>query len=443
VSCRFREAGADRADEFVAKGHLRSDVFAHRVRLLPKCGPDGFRLAERMCGIDDPAALWELVLYAAPDTLGEFPDELFFDDDIVWHQQQFGIPGQIASANLVVDGDTVYSNAHVSDVVQRIGRRREHKTRIEKRFGGWRRMLLNAILDFAQERGAHRVLTPTAPFALRNTDPARTVGPELFERIYDRAVTGLLPQAGREGEWWAIDLAQARDRIVALEACQEERPQPARTVCVFHDIERGLGHDDGEPGSDAQEHLGAMLELEARAGARATYCVVGALVGEVRADIESAGHSLAFHSYDHQIERGDQLQRCREVDYRLKGYRPPRSQLTAELSDRNLLHHNFEWIANSPTPLGTREPLLRAGVVRLPITMDDFSLHTGERTYEEWERDALDRIRAEPFTAIGLHDCYAPLWLDRYAGFLEQVGALAELRTLDEVAAEVTLATAA
>ena len=104
----FREATAERIDEFVAKGHRRRDSFAHRVHHLPKCGPDGFRLASWMCGVEDPEALWELVLYAAPELLEGLPPDLFFDDDIVWHQQQFGIPGQVASANIVLDGDTVY-----------------------------------------------------------------------------------------------------------------------------------------------------------------------------------------------------------------------------------------------------------------------------------------------------------------------------------------------
>ena len=49
-----------------------------------------------------------------------------------------------------------------------------------------------------------------------------------------------------------------------------------------------------------------------------------------------------------------QLPRCREVDYRIKGYRPPRSQITPELSDRNLLFHNFEWLASMMAELARR-----------------------------------------------------------------------------------------
>jgi len=447
VPVRFREANAARIPEFVAKGHRRRNTFAHRVYHVPKCGPDGFRLASRMCGIEDPEALSELVLYADAERLEGFPPELFFDDDVVWHQQQLGIPGQVASANLATAGDTVYSMVHVSDLVQRIGRRREHKSRIENRFGGWPGMVLNAILDAAADRGARTVCTPKAAFALEHTDKARNVQPELFERIYDRAVTALMP-ARSAGDWWAIDLAEARDSVVRLERREDPRELPDRIVCVFHDTERGRGHDDVDPAfaaradREAPAALAAMLDVEAHAGVRTTYCVVGEMLGEVRAAIEAGGHGLAFHSFDHRIDREDQLHRCREADYRIKGYRPPRSQITAELSDRNLLRHNFEWLANGQRALGVSAPQLRAGIVRLPVTRDDFALHTGDLDYPEWEAQVLGQAQSRSFTAVGLHDCYAHTWIEHYPALLERLGEVAELWTFDRVAAEVTLAAA-
>src|SRR4051812_19370236 len=104
----FREVTAQRAAEHAARGHRPRHFFAHRIRHFPKCGPDGMRLARAMCGSDDPAAMWEIVLYADPELAGEFPEELFFDDDVVWHQQHFGVSGQVASANLVLDGDGMH-----------------------------------------------------------------------------------------------------------------------------------------------------------------------------------------------------------------------------------------------------------------------------------------------------------------------------------------------
>lgn len=448
-SSAFRVISADRAGEFVARGHRRRRFFPHRVYRLPKCGPDGFRLAQAMCGNADPSAMRQLLLYADESLLMEFPRELFFDDELNWHREQFGRPGQVASASLVMDGETVYGITYVSDLVQRIGLRREHKTRVEKVFEGWRQMLFNAVLAFALEQGARRVLTPTAELAMRHTDAARRarLGPEMYERIYDRTVTERFA-AGRSGDWWLLEADDFREQVVELEPETEPRPR-VRTICVCHDIERGLGHLDGLRAEDADlarqaelsapGHLEEMQRIEAEAGVRATYAVVGTLLPELQAGLEDGGHALAFHSFDHRIDDEGQLPRCREVDYRIKGYRPPRSILTSELSDRNLLFHNFEWLASSGSSLGVTAPELRGGVVTVPIDRDDYALYADGLPYAEWEGEALTRASEEVFTAISLHDCYADRWLPGYGGLLEQLGELGELRTLDEVAAEVTL----
>jgi hypothetical protein len=447
VKSAFREVGAERVDEFVAAGHRRRHFFPHRVYQLPKCGPDGFQLAARMCGNEDPAAMWELVLYADPVTVSELPAKLFFDDDLVWHQQQFGQPAQVATASVVAEGTTVSSLTLVADVVQRISRRREHKTRVEKLLEGWNRMLLNAVVAFAKELDAHHVRVPTSAFVARHTDRQRQVDLALFERIYDGTVNDMFP-ARRSGEWWTVDLAEARDRIVAPERRIETHTR-GRVICICHEVERGLGHVDVEPAfskradEESPRHLAAMREIEADAGVRATYCVVGSLLDEVRDDLVGDGHCLAFHSFDHRLHREDQLPRCRQVDYRLKGYRPPRSIITPELTDSKLLFRNFEWMASAPRSLGVAAPELRAGLVRLPIALDDFPLHRGDMTYDEWERTALARIADQDFVAIGLHDCYGHHWLPSYRDFLARLLDMGELRTLDEVAAEITLASAA
>jgi hypothetical protein len=442
----FHELTAQREDEWVALGHHRRHFFAHRVYRLPKCGPDGYKLSQGMTGHSDPAVMREIVLYADPGLLDGLPSEVFFDDEIVWHQQQFGLPGQVATANVVLEGDVVWSMVHLSDVVQRISRRRDLKTRVEGRFKGWVHMLLNATLSWALETGAKEVRTPTTELALKHTDQNRSPQRPLYERIYDRTPRELYG-ARRHGEWWRIDLAAARGRVLLPQRRSEAR-EPAKTVCLCHDIERGLGHVDydldfaREADHQAPGALTAMLEAEAAAGVRATYCVVGALLGEVREQLDGGGHALAFHSYDHRTDASPQLPPCREVDYRLKGYRPPQSVLTEELTDENLLFNNFEWLANSGRAQGFDPPGLRNGLVRLPIAADDFALWSEGRAYDDWESEMLGLIEARDFTAISLHDCYAPWWIERYPAFLERACALAEPRTLDEVAAELTLAAA-
>ncbi len=443
----FRLIVPDRVGEFIACGYKQRHFFPHRAYHLAKCGPDGFKLAGRMCGIESPSAMWEIVLYAADEVLGEFPPELFFDDDLIWHQQQFGRVGQVASANLVVKGSTVSSITHVSDLFQRISRRREHKTRIEKVFGGWNYMLLNAVLAFALELGAKRVRMPMASLAGRHTDRSRNVDYTIFDRIYDTTINSLFaPTAKRE--WWVLDLSAVRDRIVVPDRVTQAHRLP-KTVCICHDIERGIGHEDVDPAFARQAErmapraLRAMCEAEAALGVRATYCVVGSIMGEVRAGIEANGHCVAFHSFDHRLKRRNQLPRCRQVDYRIKGYRPPRSVITRELTDRKLLFHNFEWLASSVRSLGTSRPVLRNGLVRLPIARDDFALHSSPgASFDDWAAGARQLVADSDFTAISLHDCYAQHWLPQYHSFLEQITGLAELRTLNEVAAEITLGSA-
>lgn len=466
-SATFREITGARAGEFAARGHRSAHFFPHRLYHLPKCGPDAFLLGQAMCGEHDPARHWELVLYAERDLVDRFPRDLFFDDDVIWHRQQFGRPGQIATANLVLRRRAVYTTLHLSDLVQRISRRREHKTQVETRFAGWAQMLLNGALSFALEHGVRTVMTPTAALAIANTDPSRTVGPELYERIYDRAVAGLFPEAVRKDGWWRIRVSG--DRVVVPERRTEPLPG-GRVVCMCHDIERGYGHEQSDPEFADAAHrtspasLERMLKVEADAGVRATYNVVGMMLDEVREPIEHGGHALAFHSYDHVAAEPPsarswlsalvrqprapgplevaELYECRAVDYRLKGYRPPQSHIGPGLSDTNLLFHNFEWLASSPASLGTRRPAMANGIVRLPVAIDDFDLHRGLIGYRRWEDTVVAALESHEFGAVCLHDCYAPNWLEHYPRLLERLAGLGRVATMDEVAAELTLAAA-
>ena len=441
----FRQVSAERAAEWVEKGHKRRHFFAHRLFQLPKCGPDGYRIAERMCGETDLNHHWQLLLYADPALVERFPRALFFDDDLVWHQQHFGRPGQVASATVVIRSGVLYSMVHHADLVQRIGRFREHKTQIEKQFAGWPWMLVNGALALAIECGIRTVRTPGSRLAMENTDPARDVQPYFFERIYDRPLAEF-PGTVRRGEWWEIDMSAAAAAVV-LPVPGEDTVDERKTVCVIHDVERGLGHRAEDPelsrraDQTGAESVAGMLSAEASAGVRATYNVAGTLLNEVRSPIESGGHALAFHSFDHSDE-ADQLHRCREMDYRLKGYRLPRSRPTRETTDENLAFHNFEWLASSGSSLQTGSPMLRNRLVRLPVTLDDFDLYTGRQTYDEWESALLDHVERTPYTTVGLHDCYAHLWLHRYPELLEKLKPLARLRTLDDVAADVVMAAA-
>lgn len=440
TSSAFREV-SKWEPQFAATGLEQRYFFPHRFYFLPKCGPDGYKLARRMCGALDVNQLWQIVLFAERPALDEFPQQLFFDNDLMWHQQQFNRGGQVATMTAYLQGRTLFTFAHHSDLVQRISRRREFKTRIEKVFKGWHRLMLNCVANFAVEQGIERICVPTSPFAMKHTDEKRHVQPELFERVYDRAVNHHF-LAVREGQWWSIDVAANRNaRIVARRA--DEAIENPKTVCLCHDIERGFGHRmnpqwAANADREAPAALDRMLSIERAGGVRATYNVVGEFLHEVRGKIESDGHCIAFHSYDHGSKQ--QLDRCRHVDYRIKGYRSPNSRLTSELTDSSLCWYNFEWLASSASSFGFSNPRLSDRMVKIPILFDDFDLHRGRQTFEQWRRMALDAIRQRYFVAFSLHDCYAQHWLPHYEDLLRDISKLARLRTLDEVASDMFLA---
>ncbi len=438
----YREISKEREEEFLHKGYKKRYFFPHDIFYIPKCGPDGLKLSHRMCGESDPNKLWEIVLYATGPDVDEFPEELFFDDDIIWHQQQFGKTGQVATANLVADGNRLFTMVHISDLVQRISRRREYKTKIENWFKGWPHMLLNGIMNFAVENSIEKIYSPTAESAREHTDPSRIVQRELFERVYDKVVSKHL-QVEKEGKWWVIDVAKNRDRIVIPEK-RLGVTEGGKTICLCHDIERGLGHINVDPdfaqlaNESSPGGFDDMLRIEKEMGVQATYNVVGCFLNEVRERIEADGHCIAFHSYDHN-NNGEQLAKCRHMDYRIKGYRAPQSIVTPGLSDKNLCHHNFEWLASSAYSFGITSPRIENRIVKIPILFDDFELYEGKMVYGDWEKKAIETIKRSDFVAFSLHDCYAGYWLPHYREFLGKLKDLGRLKTLNEVAGGVIL----
>lgn len=448
INVRHRDAGTDRAADFLASGLPARHFFPHRVYAVPRGGPDGIKYAERMCGVDDPAQLGQLLLFGLPDATAGLPEDLFFDDEIVWHQQQLGLPGQVAHANLVLTGDDLRVTVFQSDLVQRISRRRPLKTVVEKRFKGWAHLMLNAVLDHALDLGVRTVHWPTSAFVMRQGDASRQLQPELFERVYD-ATPRVCYDPASSSDWWRLDVRDVVERVVRLD--RHVSPLPAgKTICVVHDIERGLGHLRSEPAFVAEAErvspgaLDRMLAAEAAACVRATYGVVGRLLDEVRDPIEAAGHTLAFHSFEHdeRMEPARDMRRCRGVDYRLKGYRPLQPGIPAELEDRTLVRNNFEWVAASSVVLGTDRARTENRVVKIPIHLDDVALHTGEMDYDRWEKRLLGLVDRLDLVVVGLHDCYGAAWLDRYDRLLERLATGGELLTCDDVAAREILAAA-
>jgi hypothetical protein len=470
---RYREIAESRRPEALAKGYKHRYFFPHLFRYLPKCGPDGFKLALRMCGPIGTDASWEIVLYAANDAISDLPADLFADDEIVWHQQHFGRLGHIASANLVLDGHRLFSFVHISDLVQRVSRRREYKTRVEARFKGWHRMLLNAIMNFAVESRCAEVLIPTAEFALQNTALLRRPKAQMFHRLYDHD-TETFYSVTCQGHWRVLNVEDNRERIIIAKR-QEDTLLRQKRICVCHDVEADLGSTTynvvarKRARQSSSAAVSAMLKIEADVGIKATYNVVGCLLPSVQQVIRNEQHCISFHSFDHRVDKRRfgtalvawiaerllakpfqqpvrptlyQLRRCRTVDYRVKGYRVPQSRITGDLTPENLCYHNFEWLASSVRSLGITEPTVKNRLVYIPIHFDDWPLHSRRRDYISWEKRAIATIRAHHFVAFCLHDCYADRWLPFYERFLCEIRELGVFSTLDDVAAETFLTAA-
>ena len=145
------------------------------------------------------------------------------------------------------------------------------------------------------------------------------------------------------------------------------------------------------------------------------------------------GHALAFHSYDHKVGDPTQLARTREVDLQVKGYRPPQSKITADLSDYTLAYWNFEWLLSSASSFRFPEPRIENGIVKIPVHLDDWPLHTGALTRAQWMARLRDEIAKRDILVISLHDCYARQWIDWYPDLLTELQGLGELWTCEQV----------
>jgi peptidoglycan/xylan/chitin deacetylase (PgdA/CDA1 family) len=437
---------SSQVEAWLAKGLPRRSYFAHEVAWLTKQYPDTFLQLERR-GIGEDAvkggAAYQLNLYAL-DVEG-FPDELFSDPTVNWHRQQLGRKGLVAAAGLYEQDGGLFVTLMQSDLCQQIFRhpalRQRCKTRLDNRFGDWPTLLFNAVLDFALARRLGVVFTPTAAQIL--TGIKRAVDPALFRRIYDEPPRRYSWRLARIGgaEYWAVPLADARDRVVALEAAASLDPTPRGrpTICLFHDTEADV--DTTVPRQQCHANLVRMLATEAERGVRATYNLLGTLFAETQVMVAAHGHALGFHTYDHALDGVDQLPRVRRLDLQVRGYRPARSLLTPELSDYRLSYFNFEWLLCSARTLGFDGCRIEGGIVKIPVHLDDYRLHTGEMTYPVWMESLRHLLATHPFVAIGLHDCYGHHWLDRFDELLVELCTAGTLKTCDDVADEVFLAT--
>lgn len=431
------------ARAFTEHGFRAREFFAHEIVWFAKPYPDTMLKLDAR-GV--PRARVEagrcLQVNVYSSQLDGLPDELFTDRAVNWHGQHFGKRGLIAAAGLFVEHGSAFVTLLQSDLCQQIFRsphlRRAASARLNNRFRYWYLVLFNAILDLARDLGLDAVYSPTAAHILATT--AKPVSPELFVQIYDSVAHRYQcrKQTVGRAEYWVVPLMLNDERIAPLSEATEAglTRRPRKVICVTHDVEEDVDTTVGKP--ECREALARMLAIERAHGVRTTYCILGTLLGE-KAPVIAAhdDHAVAFHSFDHRVEDLSQLERVRRVDLQVKGYRPPQSVITAEVTDYALAYWNFEWLLSSARSLGSSEPHLEKGIVKIPVHLDDYPLHTGALTPAEWMRRLNALIAAHDFVAVGLHDCYARHWLDGYGQLLAQLERSGELWTCDQVAHRV------
>ena len=432
------------AATFARAGFAREHWFPHDVLWVAKPYPDT-HLQLEWRGVADATvtASRPVQLNVYSSALAGLPDELFTDRAVNWHGQQLGRRGLIAAAGVVVEPRGAFVTLLQSDLCQQVYRhprlKARCKTRLDARFGGWPRVLVNAVLDFALAQGLDAVFSPTADQILSGIRKA--VDPALFRKIYDDSVGRYDVTRVKldRAEYWRIGVEQNAPRVVRLEhAPPDPSPAARRAICIVHDIEEDV--DTAISPAECREHLAAMLEIEARQGIRGTYAVLGSLLQAKRAAIEAHGHVLAFHSFDHRIDALDQLPRVREVDLQIHGYRPAQSIMTAELTEERLSYFNFEWLVGAAHRFGFEDCRLERGIVKIPVHVDDWALQTGRQGYADWRRELRALLDRRPVVVLGLHDCYARHWLPDYPDLLAELQAAGDLVTCEDLADRAFLA---
>ena len=198
----------------------------------------------------------------------------------------------------------------------------------------------------------------------------------------------------------------------------ESERSHSHLVTFYHDIEQQTF-----PGVDKEkcrQAVQAFLEIEKKFHVPASYNVVGRLYREqpdLIGWITENGQEVAFHSYNHYAQEDSrnkdyetEVKQCRTLSDSPKGYRSPRSQYNQNTM-KALWENGFLWSAEMSTH---KEPFfVYAGLVQLPIAMDDWLLYTGpvQRkkpiAISEWLSRFSNLFETRRYIAIGAHDSVA------------------------------------
>jgi len=484
---RYHEITADRKPEFVERGYKAKYFFPHRSYYIPQALSEQHRVAQRIWGLDRADGEYSLLMYAGPDDISRFPQELFFDKQVMIHRDHHGLPGLVGRAYLHIDGDRLYADEHHSDLVQRATCRMDHRSHLNRRFGTWHHMLLNSIMHFAMLMGLCEIYIPDSQKVM-SAYIKNKVDPTLFERLYDRN-TQLHFAAEKRGDDWVIDVKSNREKLVEPRPIDEPTASPRRAVCLVHDITPAKPPGDDE----TRRHLEEMIAIERAAGVRSTYCVPADFLHACKEIIEDQDNAIAFNSqnltpyrYLHRpidvespvmstltqaIRRADYsirkhlrikpgyvptasalrnavanplralinlpkkidvLSRCRQADFYVYGYRQTPDNLAAGMTDQHLRLHHFAWVLMQDPQVGP-VPIDDGRLFKVPITAQWSPEPAGREGFMNDAAALLDRIGQGPFHAINLPSASAPDWLPIYPQLLEQLKQSCDLWTVQDL----------
>ena len=183
-------------------------------------------------------------------------------------------------------------------------------------------------------------------------------------------------------------------------------------ITFYHDIEQN--YDSQADPAECRRMVDEFLKLEKKYNIPATYNVVGKLFNQQPDLIEriiNEGQEVAFHSFNHQTDWNPQyysneIDLCRKVSPIPTGYRSPRSQIN-QSAVKTIWEKGFLWSAEGD--YHTEPYFIYKGLVRLPITGDDWSLHMGKVSADKWVRGFLKLLKSRTYIAFGLHDFVASL----------------------------------
>jgi hypothetical protein len=181
-------------------------------------------------------------------------------------------------------------------------------------------------------------------------------------------------------------------------------------ITLYHDIEQN--YDSNADPQLCRAMVKEFLKLEKKYNVPVTYNVVGKLFEEQPDLIQSIlgeGQEIAFHSYNHQKNWNpdyfsNEIDLCRKVSPIPLGYRSPRSQINQD-AVRTIWENGFLW--NAEGDYHTEPYFIYKGLVRLPITGDDWSLHQGKINEDKWVQNFSNLLNSRTYIAFGLHDYIA------------------------------------